>query len=67
MLVTPVGITTLVRLEQPLNALSPILITPLGSVTLVSVVLNENALLPIAVTATPPKVPGTVTAPPAPE
>ena len=34
-LVTPLGIVTLVRRAQPSNALSPILVTLLGIVTLV--------------------------------
>ena len=35
MLVTPFGITTLVRLEQPSNAESPMYVTPSGITTLV--------------------------------
>ena len=35
MLVTPLGIVTLVKVEQPENAAFPMLVTPVGMATLV--------------------------------
>jgi hypothetical protein len=49
MLITELGIVTLVNPEQPLNALIPIPNTELGIDTLVTAVQFENALLPIDV------------------
>ena len=43
MLVTLLGIVTLVRLVQPENASFPMLVTLLGIVTLVRLVQPENA------------------------
>ena len=43
MLVTLLGIVTLVRLEQSANASSPMLVTLLGIVTLVRLVQLSNA------------------------
>ena len=43
MLVTLLGIVTLVRLVQPANASSPMLVTLLGIVTLVRLVQPSNA------------------------
>ena len=43
MLVTPTGITTLVKLEQPWNAALPMLVTPDGIVTLVRLEQPLNA------------------------
>ena len=43
MLVTLLGIVTLVRLEQPSNAEEPMLVTLLGIVTLVRLEQPENA------------------------
>ena len=43
MLVTLLGIVTLVRLVQPENAMIPMLVTLLGIVTLVRLVQPENA------------------------
>ncbi len=48
MLVTLLGIVTLVRLLQPENAESPMLVTLLGIVTLVRLLQPENALVPDA-------------------
>ena len=50
MLVTLLGIVTLVRLVQPENAQSPMLVTLLGIVTLVRLVQSENAASPMLVT-----------------
>ena len=65
-LVTLLGIVTLVRVVQPWNAEPPILVTLLGIVTLVRLVQPKNALSPMATTGRPPIVVGMVTAPPAP-
>ena len=43
MLVTLLGIVMLVRLMQPLNALSPMLVTLFGIVTLVRLLQPSNA------------------------
>jgi hypothetical protein len=43
MLLTLLGIVTLVRLVQPENAQDPMLVTPLGIVTLVRLVQYSNA------------------------
>ena len=43
MLVTLLGIVMLVRLMQPLNALSPMLVTRFGIVTLVRLLQPSNA------------------------
>ena len=53
MLVTELGIITLVRLLQFLNALSTMLVTELGIVTLVRLLHPLNAQLPMLVTALP--------------
>jgi hypothetical protein len=50
MLVTAAGIVMLVKPEQPLNALLPILVTELGIVTLVKPEQFWNALEPMLVT-----------------
>ena len=50
MLVTLLGIVTLVRLVQAENASSPMLMTPLEIVTLVRLVQSSNAQSPILVT-----------------
>ena len=50
MLVTELGIVTLVRPEQYLNAPSPILFTEFGIVTLVRLEQTENAKPPMLVT-----------------
>jgi hypothetical protein len=61
------GIITLVRELQPLNALSPILVTLLGMTTLVTEVLELPKIgpqsLPTCFTAYPPNSLGMVTAP----
>ena len=49
-LVTELGIVTLVRLVQPSNALHPILVTESGIVTLVMLLQPLKALYPIFVT-----------------
>ena len=70
MLVTLLGIVTLVRPVQPWNAPDPMLVTLLGIVTLVRVVLLENApapyQLPMPVTGRLSIELGIVTAPPVP-
>ena len=48
MLVTLLGIVTLVRLVQPSNASSPMLVTLLGIVTLVRLVQSAERLVPDA-------------------
>jgi hypothetical protein len=53
MLVTLLGIVTLVRPVQPVNALSPMLVTLLGIVTLVRRNWPWNALSPMRVTGWP--------------
>ena len=50
MLVTLLGMVTLVRLVQPENAQSPMLVTLLGMVTLVRLVQSANAQSPMLVT-----------------
>src|SRR2546426_664240 len=50
MLVTLLGIVTLVRLVQRENAWDPMMVTLLGIVTLVRLVQAENAKLPMLVT-----------------
>ena len=50
MLVTPLGIAMLVRLEQSENALLPILVTLSGIVMFARLVHSENAPLPMLVT-----------------
>ncbi len=66
MLVTLAGMATLVRLEHPQNAASPMLVTLLGIATLVRLEQPPNAPLPIAVTGRPSIVSGMVTSPPGP-
>ena len=66
MLVTLLGIVTLVRLVQPWNAASPIQVTLLGIVTLVRPVSPLKTPHPRAVTGRPLIVDGMVTAPPRP-
>ena len=63
MLVTLLGIVTLLRDLQSLNAYSPMLVTLLGIVTLVKNEQPENASSPILVTGYPPRVDGIVIAP----
>ena len=50
MLVTPVGMVTLVRPLQPKNAQYPMLVTPVGMVTLVKPLQPKNALSPMVMT-----------------
>ena len=50
MLVTLLGIVIEVRLEQPLNAQSPILVTLLGMAIEVRFLQNRNAFSPMLVT-----------------
>ena len=50
MLVTLLGIVTLVKLVQPSNASFPMLVTLPGMVTLVRLVRPENAAFPMLVT-----------------
>ena len=66
MLVTLLGIVTLVRLVQSENASLPMLVTLLGIVTLVRLVQPKNASSPMLVTGRPLIVLGMVTAPPEP-
>src|ERR1039458_10494290 len=66
MLVTLLGIATLVRLLQSTNACSMMLVTLLGIVTPVSVTQPLKALLPMLVTGRPLIVLGMVTGPPKP-
>jgi hypothetical protein len=61
MLVTELGIVTLVRLLHPEKAQSPMLVTELGIVTLVILLQSEKAQSPMLVTEL-----GIVTSPPAP-
>ena len=49
-MVTELGITTLVKLEQSLNAHDSIVVTDEGIVTLVKPVQSRNALVPMRVT-----------------
>ena len=63
MLVTLLGIVTLVRDLQSKNASSPMLVTLSGIVTLVIDEQPQNAHLPILVTGYPPRVDGIVIAP----
>ena len=53
----------LTRLEQPWNALAPMLVTLAGTVTPVRLVLPANAEAPMLVTVKPLIVPGMVTGP----
>src|SRR5258707_632273 len=62
MLVTLLGIVTLVRLVQYMNASDPMLVTLLGIVTLVRLVLDSNAAIPMLMTGRPVIVLGMVTA-----
>ena len=50
MLVTELGMVTLVRREQPWNAEFPMLVTELGMVTLVRREQSSNAEIPMLVT-----------------
>ena len=63
MLVTLVGIVTVVSPLQPENAYSPMLVTLDGIVTDVSPLQPENAEDPMLVTGYPPRVDGIVIAP----
>ena len=58
MLVTLLGIVTLVNELQASNAPSPMLVTLLGIVTLVNELHPQNAKSPMLVTLQPPKVDG---------
>ena len=60
MLVTPSGITMLVRLLQPLNAESPMLVTPSGITMLVRLLQKTNALAPMLVTGFPSYIEGII-------
>ena len=66
MRVTLPGIMTLVRLEQPSNAPSPMLVTLLGIVTVVTLIHKSGAPSPILVTGSLLMVSGMMTAPPRP-
>jgi hypothetical protein len=66
MLVTLLGIVTLVRLVHDMNAWLPMLVTLSGIVTLIRVVFEWNAESPMLVTARSLIVPGMLTTPPAP-
>ena len=63
MLVTLLGIVTLVSPLQPKNASLPMLVTLLGIVTLVSPLQPKNASLPMLVTGKPPSDEGMMIAP----
>jgi hypothetical protein len=65
MLVTLLGIVTLVRLVEK-NAESPMPVTLSGIVTLVRLMSSMNALSPMAVTGRPVIVSGMTTTPPGP-